>query len=233
MSYESKQIDIGIITAIQVELEAVLKQLGEYKKESFDNRTYYRGIVHSGNSTCNAVVTMLHGMGNLDSALAASDMIQLWSPSHMLFVGIAGGLDKEEQNFGDIVVSDSIWYYESAKIKADNFLGVRPSVIPATPLLLDRAQNFSDPSWVQNIPNYQNRKLPGRLPKIFYGPIASGEKVIAETSVAKALREMHSKMAAIEMESGGAASATLNRHSADKKSAIFSKNQRNMLIIIQ
>ncbi|MCP4698967.1 MAG: 5'-methylthioadenosine/S-adenosylhomocysteine nucleosidase [Gammaproteobacteria bacterium] len=127
----------------------------------------------------------------------------------MLFVGIAGGLDKEEQNFGDIVVSDSIWYYESAKIKANNFPDVRPRVIQATPLLLDRAQNFSDPSWVQNIPNYQNRKLPERLPKIFYSPIASGEKVIAETGFAKALKNMHAKMAATEMESGGVASAAL------------------------
>jgi len=114
-------IDFGVVVALSVELDAVLKQLPNYEKviyNQFDTRTYYRSkLTTNAGGSYEIVVTMLPRMGNIDSALAAADMIHVWHPEALLVVGIAGGIDRTYQNFGDILISERIYYYEEQKIE--------------------------------------------------------------------------------------------------------------------
>ncbi len=52
-------------------------------------------------------------MGNLDAAHATADLIRDWNPRFVLVNGIAGGLNRKKQKYGDVVVSDSIIYGSS------------------------------------------------------------------------------------------------------------------------
>src|SRR5439155_21896246 len=104
--------DFGIVVALPIEREAVLKQLRSYSRVTYaqsDNRTYYRSVFETkAHNRYDIVTTLLPRMGNIDAALATNDMIWLWKPRYVLVIGIAGGVDNTRQRFGDVVVSESI-----------------------------------------------------------------------------------------------------------------------------
>ncbi len=210
---DKERVDFGLIVALTGELKAILNQLPGYEQFTYEqsfSRTYYRGRVYvATGGSYDVVVSILRHMGNVESALATNDLIRLWSPRYVFVVGIAGGLNRSEQNFGDIVIGESIWYYEPAKV-AEAQVIPGPRVIPADLVLLDRARNFRDISWLLRVPNISTRSIPGKLPQIHFSPIASGEKVIAAKPFISELRKLHRKMAAVEMEGAGAASAALS-----------------------
>jgi len=209
-------MDFGIITPLPVELESVLAQTKSYSRivlEQNDNRTYYKtSILTERKWNYEIVITLLPRMGNLDSALATSDMLHLWKPRFILVIGIAAGMRKEEQEFGDVLIGESILYYEQSKTKEEG-TEIRPRILIADPLLYDRALNFSLESkdWFTRIPEKMRLLRPeGYRPKAHFGPLASGEKIVASRSAAESLRMHHPKLIGLEMESAGVASAALS-----------------------
>ena len=98
-----------------------MKRLDEgYQTLQEDNEplTYYYGrvTIPSSGESYTVVVVMLLGMGNEEAAVATTRVIQRWQPEHVLMVGIAGGVPGKVA-LGDVVVTDSIYYYEPAKLK--------------------------------------------------------------------------------------------------------------------
>ena len=113
-------VDFAVVTALKLEREAVLKRLDEgYQSLQEDNEplTYYYGhvTIPSSGERYTVVVVMLLGMGNEEAAVATTRVIQRWQPEHVLMVGIAGGVPGKVA-LGDVVVTDSIYYYEPAKL---------------------------------------------------------------------------------------------------------------------
>ena len=86
------------------------------------------------------VVTLLLNMGNEDAAVATTRIIHRWQPKHVLMVGIAGGVAGKVA-LGDIVVADTIYYYELAKLTPDGVEG-RPADFVTSRLLYGRAQAY-------------------------------------------------------------------------------------------
>lgn len=213
-SFRQTKADVGIVAALPIELDAILNYLSNYEKvvvEQADNRTYYRGEVNTQDGTrLQVVTTLLPSMGNLSSALAASDLIWLWDPSNILIVGIAAGARSSEQSYGDILVADRIVYYEPQKITPGH-RELRHRVIGADHQLFDRAQNLRSQDWWRGIPaNVLPVSLSHFSPKIHFGPLASGEKVIADEETVQGLRSCIPKLVGIEMESAGVASAAFS-----------------------
>jgi nucleoside phosphorylase len=206
---DEESIDFAIVTALPKELEAVLHyfpELTEDKEKNTDNRLYFKGIIKTNNGdNYRIVATLLNTMGNLEAANATSDLINKWNPRYILVSGIAGGLDSSRQDFGDVVVSDSIIYYESGKVKVSGieprsrqFISDRNLIMGMHKLMLSNPQ--------LNLPkNYKDIK-----PKIEIGIIASGEKVISSSDEVRRLFQIHSKLIAVEMESAGVASAAFS-----------------------
>lgn len=209
--HDQTKADVGIIAALQVELDAILSFMPDNTRVTFeqsDNRTYYRGEVKTSNGKkLQVVTTLLPSMGNVSSALAASDLIRLWGPSKVFVVGIAGGTRSTEQSLGDILVADKIVHYEPQKIRPDG-PELRHRILEADPLLYDRALNLQTDDWWKNIPV---DVLPDASfdysPKVHFGPLASGEKVIADIATIQGLQRHIAKLVGVEMESAGVASA--------------------------
>jgi nucleoside phosphorylase len=206
-------IEFGIVTALPVERDAVLAQLEGVTKIQFeqsDTRTYYHGTIRAaGAAVYNVVVTMLQRMGNIDAALATADLIRGWQPSHVVMLGIAGGVDPKRQSLGDVVVANQVVYYESAKL-ADQ-VQPRPFVLQVDSLLLNRAQNFQSEHWSRAIPASATRPDKKEAsPFVHIGPIASGEKVIASASAIGQLTKLVPKLEAVEMESTGVGTAAFS-----------------------
>jgi nucleoside phosphorylase len=205
-------VDFGIVTALPIELDACLSHINNVSKVTFeqgDSRTYYRGSVSlAQNASYQIVATLLPRMGNVEAALATNDLIHLWRPRYVLMVGIAGGVSPSKQALGDVVISETIFYYESAKVAHQQ--EARPRVLQADALLYDRALNLRSQAWPNAIPA-EVRRPDGsdRAPALHFGPIASGEKVIADGRAVEYLQSLQRKLVAIEMEGAGVAAAAI------------------------
>lgn len=201
----SMKIDVAVITASPLELEAFLRHGGPWsqvRSTSHPGRVYYQSTTKSGLSV---IASCALGMGQLNAALAAKDLVVEWSPKALILVGIAGGLGKDVR-LGDIVVSDQIVDYELGKVTP---AGATPrwSVYRSDPGLLGKLLNFRDTSWLAQVSVPRPDADTGRIPRILHGVVLSGNKVIADEAEAGALSSVWSRAAAIEMEGAGVAAA--------------------------
>jgi nucleoside phosphorylase len=154
-------------------------------------------------------------MGEISAATAATDAITLWNPRFVLMVGIAGGIPQDDLDLGDVVVADQVVGYEYGKVTDHESkpyeIKPRDRVYPASALLLERVRNFWDDSWTQqvNVPRPDNAAR--ATSKLFIGPIASGNKVIASTEFRQQLTTRWPKLVAVEMEAEGVFAAVFDR----------------------
>ena len=209
-------VDFLIVTALEKERNAVLQQLGgsELVLEP-DHPPYYRSTLETGtgsNQVNRVVAVIVAGEGNVSAGQHTTNCIQHLQPSCVFMVGIAGGLSKDVK-LGDVVVSTQIKYYEIAK-ETPSGSEPRPDAAPVDTELLNRARYYGA-DWHTFI----RAKRPGdstnnEIPQVFFGVIASGEKVIADEARASELKQLHSKIFAIDTESygvGDAAARATNR----------------------
>ncbi len=209
-------VDFGIVTALPIERDAVLRHLGSYHPVRFDSDpvTYYRGSVTiaATGETYSVVAIMLVEPGNDSAAAATTSLIRRWQPKHVLMVGIAGGVPGKV-SLGDVAIADYSFYYEPAKMTPSGEQP-RPEQFHSNRMLYARAQAYTAVDWRNSIgtarPGAQADNLV--LSKVHFGPIASGEKVIADESFMTRLRAECSKLVATAMEGAGVARAAEMTH---------------------
>jgi nucleoside phosphorylase/ankyrin repeat protein len=203
--------DFVIVTPLAEEREAVLDQLPGHKKvpaSQTDIRVYYSAevpvtIADGEAGRYSVVVVPLANMGLTEAANATGDAVRRWQPRYVLLVGIAGGIAKAGVAVGDILVADQIADYELQKFK-DGAGFIRWQVHRVDQRLLIAAQNFTDSDWARMAEPL--RPVPGQ-PKVHLGPICTGNKVVADETLAAQFREVWTKLVGVEMEAGGVASA--------------------------
>ncbi len=215
-------VDFVIVTALEEERDAVLRQLQSYHQlppTDDDVRVYFASELpvsfSDGTSGVYSVVVLpLLGMGRVDAANATSDAIRRWQPRYLLLVGIAGGISDKGIGLGDVLISDRVVDYELQKITEEGSQ-VRYSVHPADARLLGAAQNFLADDWLARVS--LERPVRGK-PRRVIGPIATGDKVVAFADVLRRYSEDWPKLIGVEMEAGGAASAC---HQAAQRPGFF------------
>ena len=198
-------VDFLIITALQEERNAVLKHLDNCKKiQKHGSPTYYRSSVptYSLDTSYEVAITMLSQIGNVEAAQHTTQAINDLDPAYVIMVGIAGGI-KGKVTLGDVVIANKILYYEPSKQKPEG-PEHRPEIPPTDSMLLEGAMNYTNTDWR----NLITAKRPDALgeanfPKVNFGIIAVGEKVIANQDILNELKKMHPKVLAVEMESYG------------------------------
>jgi nucleoside phosphorylase/tetratricopeptide (TPR) repeat protein len=211
---DGESIDFAIIVALQEELNALkyyFPELQLVQSIKSQTRRYYAATVPTLNGgSYRIVATLLNSMGNLEAAHATSTLINSWNPRYILVNGIAGGLNRNSQEFGDIVISESITYYEIGKIVGEKTTP-RNKQFPSDQTLLNSLLNFTNSSWRLTLPSRPDgKKTNNILPKVHIGPFASGEKIIASLNTVNSLKKYQSNLIAIEMESAGVASAAFS-----------------------
>lgn len=180
----AERADLLVVTALTEEYDAVLTALDERTTEPSVLTT----LVDDKNSPWKIRVLNLHEMGSVGAALKTADAMRRSKPSHVVLVGICGGIPGRSKLI-DTVVPQSIIYYEPAKTtpqgvknghtshhcdaNARNRISILAKSAPDLTILAD-----------------------GEL-------MACGEKVIADDSTRNELVNTHRKLAAIDMESYG------------------------------
>lgn len=187
-----------ILTALQVEYMAVRAYLSNIDEVVHPQGTVYeRGIFSSPRGQWEVVLVQT-GAGGTAAAMEAERAIEHFKPSHIFFVGVAGGL--KDVKLGDVVAATKVYGYESGKADVEFF--PRPEVGQSTYRMEQRARSEArKPDWLQRIIG----PVPSPTPAVLVAPIAAGEKVVKSTqsSLAKFLQTNYGDAVAVEMESHG------------------------------
>lgn len=93
---------IGIIGAMDIEVQALKELMGEAEIEKISSVEFYRGRIE-GVETVVAVA----GVGKVNAAVCAQTMILKYAPDYIINTGVAGGL-APELKIGDITVADRV-----------------------------------------------------------------------------------------------------------------------------
>jgi nucleoside phosphorylase len=198
-----------ILTALSVEYLAVRAHLSDLREEVHSQGTVYeRGqFLAEGQSWEVGIVEV--GAGNPGAAVEAERAIGYFSPDVIFFVGVAGGI--KNVTIGDVVAATEVYSYEFGK--AGETFQTRPKSRDADYGLEQRARaEARKGDWLQRL-----AKVPDPAPKVFVGPIAAGEKVIAsrQSAVFQLLRSHYEDALAVEMEGFGFLSAVRGHKQVD------------------
>ncbi len=204
-------IHFAVVTALPKERDALIRRCpGVFlvRDEHLDIRSYHLAeLPLASGASYGVAIVLLSDMGNVDAVSATKDLLQRWNPMYLVMLGIAAGFPVDGLGLGDVVVADQVFEYEYAKIR-DRRSESRTRVHRADALLLDRVRagvNRVRPA-VRARPDGKTQR-----PKVFVGPVASGNKVVASTKFRNNLRKLHPKLLAIDMESEGVMAAAWQR----------------------
>lgn len=188
--------DILLLTVTEVESRAVLSLIKsifnrEFERHFIREKTYY-DLGYVGGARTFLVQSEMGGGGLSGSLLTASMGIASLSPSSVIMVGIAFGINPEKQQIGQILVSKQIVVYDLQRVGSDidgrevvNIRGDRPQ---ASPKLLDR---------------FRSGILDWRGAKVDFGLILSGDKLIDNKNFRDELRAKEPEAIGGEMEGAG------------------------------
>ena len=203
-----ERMDFLFVTALPEERDALLRKLPAYEKVAArkdDVHVYFRAdFPLEGGEAYRLAVLPLLGMGRVNAATATVDALKRWRPRHVVLVGIAGGLAERGVKVGDLLVSEQVVDYELQKL-TDKGVQVRWSVHKASRRLYAAALNMIGDAWTRQVE--VSHPSVDHQPRLHFGPIASGDKVIASSSVLAEYRNVWPALIGVEMEAAGVASA--------------------------
>ena len=200
-SSRKDRIDFAILAALPDERIAICNTLGltdDHRSDKGIHVYWMRNLPLINGKSYRCIVAEMTDMGNPESVLLTKAVIDDWSPRAIILVGIAASVSKEVY-LGDIVIASDIYYYERGK-ELPTGKKPEPKMIPADALLFNKAKPLSDWDAVVSYPR------PGRSnkkPRVHFGIIASGEKVVADEIKRDEIVSGQRKIIAIEMESYG------------------------------
>lgn len=201
------QVDILIVTILPDEYAAALRVLSDARpvQGTPDAPNLYGWrlgtIARTYGGAYRVALALTGRAGNVSASQAVVRSAERWKPRYVLLVGIAGGLPREDCAVGDVVVSTEIYGYEYGKLDG----GFHPRA--NWTYQVDRGLLTSAQAFAAATPDWWTGEAPA--PKVLFGPVASGEKVVddpSDPSFAAVLKHWP-KLQAVEMEGAGAAAA--------------------------
>ena len=178
---------LGIIGAMQVEVEALVGKLENKTEHRQGWITFYEGVLEGLD-----VVIVQCGVGKVNAAMCAQSLIDRFCVTHLVNTGIAGSLNPA-LDIGDLVVSRDAMYHDFDCVHFGYEMGRVPGLdvvaFPADEIMISLATAAAE------------AVNPGHVRT---GRIASGDLFVAEKSVKEAII---AKTAALCTEMEGAAIA--------------------------
>lgn len=175
-------MNIGIIVAMEKELKLLLPLLNNARETTIDGATFHLGDI-GGHS----VVAMKSGIGKVNAALSAKEMIIQFAPELIINTGVAGGTGSDA-GILDVVIGTEIAYHD-----VWCGAGSEPGQAARCP-----ARFRSEPSLL-TLPSIASGK------RIHHGLIASGDIFVSHPEDVRRILSLYPKAKAIDMESAAIA----------------------------
>ena len=168
---------IGLMVAMNKEMEFFTGFIDFY-----ETKTIHKCNFKIGKFADKEVIAVISGMGNVNAALCASDLINTFGVDMIVNVGISGGLTPK-LDIGDFVVGDEIIYHD---------------VWCGTPNKLGQVQDLP-PTF------FSDKKLCSLLPKLKHGQICCGDYFVDNKPALDKITTAFPKALAVDMESAAIA----------------------------
>jgi len=157
---------LGIIGAMQVEVEILLGAMSNKKSAEKAGSVFYEGVLNGLD-----VVVVQCGVGKVNAAMCTQVLCDLYGVTHLVNTGIAGSLCAE-LDIGDLVVSRDAMYHDLDVVHFGYPMGQVPGMdviaFPADGTLMDYAFDAAE------------AVNPGHTR---IGRVASGDQFVAENAV--------------------------------------------------
>ena len=106
---------IGVIVAMQKELDLFIKNLDNYRIVNFHHKPFYIGKYKGFD-----LIITVSGIGKVAATLTTSNMIYSFSPELIINIGVSGGIDSSLK-IGDWVLGLNLKYHDFWSGDADGF----------------------------------------------------------------------------------------------------------------
>lgn len=176
---------IGIMGAMQEEVEPLLEFFKEYETIEYADNKYYKTI-YKGNE----VIIAYSKIGKVFAALTATTMIEKFGIEKLLFSGVAGAID-EDLHIGDLVIATKLCQHDLDITAFGHPCGYVPEgsvYVESDKVLNKMAKEVAQEKGI----------------KLKEGIIATGDQFVADTKRKEWIRETF-KASALEMEGASVA----------------------------
>ncbi len=199
------RVDIGILTVLTEELQAVVEVLERYPNYRIEQLPHgaeaHLAEVPAGDGPLRVVAVQTLAPGPRSAAVAFQQLQEAYQPPIVLLVGIAGGI-RPGLAIGDVVIGEEVVYYD-ARRETPEGPARRGQSQPMSPVLRHRLNAF--------FRRYGTSIAisPGEAVRLYRGPIGSGDAVVtdADSDIIAWLRRFNEKILAVETEAGGVGQA--------------------------
>jgi adenosylhomocysteine nucleosidase len=194
---------IGIISAMQEEVQALLHELKNTSTTEKGKRTYYKGELFG-----KQVVIVFSRWGKVASAATTTQLINDFDLKELIFTGVAGAI-KPQLNIGDVVIGKHLYQHD---------LDARPFYnqfeIPILKQLYVETKNASKlisatQNFIENYSTYINSTEATNFnitkPKVIEGDIVSGDLFVSSTQKINELNQGIPSALCCEMEGAAVA----------------------------
>lgn len=200
---ESYNFDVGILCALET------PELDEVKKLPFnwvpynilgDSTDYFTGSFKDKKIVC----ASSYEMGLSSAAVLATKIISSFHPHYLIMTGMAGGVDANVLHFGDVLIADPCFDYESGKkVYIDGQSIFKPDyrqirLDDTVNQVLRRLSGRVDE--LEAIKNACTLDKPVEPLQIKIGPFGSGASVLSDSTVIARVKEHNRKFLGFDME---------------------------------
>ena len=178
---------IGIIGAMDIEVDGIIADMKNTACDEFSGMKFVRGELFG-----KSVVVCKCGIGKVNAAVGAAELIRTFSPNAVVSTGVAGGID-ECLGVMDVVVSSSIVYHDvwcGMGCEYGQIEGM-PAVFPVAEGLWQCALSLNGAI--------------GNSTKIHAGLICTGDKFITNRDELNEIKSKFPAGLAVDMESAAIA----------------------------
>jgi len=225
-------IDYLLIVALDEENDYLLEALRQTKGSDpaplrmIESRLYSRNALNTNGKDATVVVLPVGRMGEVAMQAATSDAIRTWCPRDVILIGIAGSLEPDRLQLGDVLVPAKVFGCTEAKATeiegevkrkfrktgdraASALINVIRGIVGDKALHMRwreacRASIMSNKALYEHLQKQDPEGARPAVHQAFNDSLASGTDVVASKKAAAELKEqVDSTICAVEMESRG------------------------------
>ena len=196
---------IGIISAMEEEIQTLLHHLEGKKSIQKGMRTYFYGRLFD-----KEIVLAFSRWGKVASATTTTQLINDFGIQQIVFTGVAGSVGKNV-NIGDIVIGKNMYQYdmnESPLIKPLEIPLLERTYfethVPNRKRLFEAVQLFLS-DFPQHINIHESKKFNIHSPKVFIEDIGSGDQFISTKQQIETIKSAIPSIGCVEMEGAAVA----------------------------
>lgn len=178
---------IGIIGAMQVEIETIKQATSNLKEVQKGIRTFFTGTINA-----KEVVIVAAGIGKVNAAITTSKLIEHFDVTTIVNIGVAGG--QKGVNHKDVVISTEVLYHDvDVTAFGSKYLHGQ---VPGLEATFTAEKSLID----KTVQVLKNHSIPYHI-----GRIASGDQFVTAKETIKEVNEIYPDIYAIEMEAAAIA----------------------------